>query len=67
MLFEAAEWPNHKSFLKAIEIAKNIQSTSIYTEQLVGKISRLNNSCLLKNKDNLNNLALSAVETSRIN
>lgn len=66
MLFNAAEWSDHKSFLSAIEAAKNIQSTSIYTEQLVGKISLLNSSCLVKNKDKLNGLALSAVERTGI-
>lgn len=67
MLFKADEWPAQKSFKNAIKIAENIQSTSIYTEQLVGKISRLNDSCLVKNKNNLNGFALSAVEKNYLN
>lgn len=62
MLFHSAQWASQKSFINALEKAKNIQSTSIYTEQLVGQISRLNNSNIIKNKENLNNLALCAVE-----
>lgn len=62
MRYSAYEWPTHKSFVDATKIASNIKSTSIYTEQLVGRVSRLNDSCLLKNKDDLNGLALSAVD-----
>lgn len=62
MLSHSSEWTSQKCFINATEKAKNIQSTSIYTEQLVGRISRLNNSCLVKNKDELNCLALCAVE-----
>ncbi|KNC33077.1 hypothetical protein FF38_13126 [Lucilia cuprina] len=64
ILFNAADWTYQKSYSKALQKAKNIQSTSIYTEQLVGKVSRLNNSGLVKDKENLNCLALSAVDRS---
>lgn len=58
----ANEWPTDKSFVNAIKIARNIKSTSIYTEQLVGRISRLNDSGLLKNKEHLHHLAVSAMD-----
>lgn len=58
----ANEWPTDKSFVNAIKIARNIKSTSIYTEQLVGRISRLNDSGLLKNKEHLHHLAISAMD-----
>lgn len=62
LLFNAASWMSHRSFVKGIEIAKNIKSTSIFTEQLVGKVTKLNNLSLLRDKNKLNNLALCAVE-----
>lgn len=62
----AIDWPTNKSYVNAIKIANNIKSTSIYTEQLVGRISRLNDSCLLKNKDGLNRLAIAAVDNTEI-
>lgn len=57
----AIDWTTKESFLNAIKLVNNIRSTSIYTEQLVGRISRLNDSCLLTNKQNLNSLAQSAI------
>lgn len=64
MRYNAFEWPRHESFVNGIKMAKNIKSTSIYTEQLVGRISRLHDSCLLKNKNELNSLAITAVDNS---
>lgn len=58
---KASEWSSDKNFLEAVKTAKNVKSTSIFTEQLVGRISRLHNSSLTRDKDNLEPLVFSAL------
>lgn len=56
-LQKANIWDTNSCFKEAVQIAKNIKSTSIFTEQMVGRVSRLHDLSLVRDKHNLEPLA----------
>lgn len=59
-LENAINWDKLPSYQEAVKIVENIKSTSIFTEQMVGRVSRLHDLSLVRDKHNLESLAFSA-------